>query len=140
MQRCHVGVFSWLGEEQTSKLYEDRQWSPNMLFNIKCQGKLSSRDFYSPIRHKKEEPATFTEQLRIEMTSLSPLFINLASLIYEPLLHSYLDENYKTTFVDESAVCPCGQGGQWCPRVHQEKCGQQVEGGDPALYSALGRP
>lgn len=83
---------------------------PNMLFNIKCRGKLSSRDFYSPIRHKKEEPATFTEQLRIEMTSLSPLFINLASLIYEPLLHSYLDENYKTTFVDESAVCPCGRG------------------------------
>ena len=31
----------------------------------------------------------------------------------------------------EPAVCLCGQEGQWYPGVHQEECGQQVEGGDP---------
>jgi len=31
----------------------------------------------------------------------------------------------------EPAVCPGCQEGQWDPGVHQEKCGQQVEGGSP---------
>ncbi|RMC19341.1 hypothetical protein DUI87_03950 [Hirundo rustica rustica] len=31
-----------------------------------------------------------------------------------------------------SCQCPCGQEGQWCPGVHWEECGQQVEGGDPS--------
>jgi len=29
------------------------------------------------------------------------------------------------------AVCPGCQEGQWDPGVHQEECGQQVEGGSP---------
>ena len=33
----------------------------------------------------------------------------------------------------DPAVCPCGQEGQWDPGVHQEECGQQVEGGSPLL-------
>ncbi|PKU43654.1 hypothetical protein llap_6043 [Limosa lapponica baueri] len=28
-------------------------------------------------------------------------------------------------------MCPCGQEGQRSPGVHQEECGQQVEGGHP---------
>ena len=40
----------------------------------------------------------------------------------------------------EPAVCPCGQGGQRDPGVHSEERGQQVEGGDPPLCSALVRP
>jgi len=32
----------------------------------------------------------------------------------------------------EPAVCPCCQEGQWYCRVHQEECGQQVEGGSPS--------
>ena len=31
--------------------------------------------------------------------------------------------------VHELAVCPCCQEGQWDPGVHEEECGQQVEGG-----------
>ncbi|RMC19323.1 hypothetical protein DUI87_03931 [Hirundo rustica rustica] len=31
-----------------------------------------------------------------------------------------------------SCQCPCGQEGRWCPGVHWEECGQQVEGGDPS--------
>ena len=37
------------------------------------------------------------------------------------------------------AVCPGGQGGQRDPGGNWEECGQQVEGGDPALCSALVR-
>jgi len=36
-------------------------------------------------------------------------------------------------------VYPGCQEGQWDPGVHQEQCGQQVEGGSPPLYSALVR-
>ena len=32
----------------------------------------------------------------------------------------------------EPAVCPGCQEGQWDPGVHQEECGQQVEGGSPS--------
>ena len=36
-------------------------------------------------------------------------------------------------------MCPGCQEGQWDPGVHQEECGQQVEGGSPSLYTALVR-
>lgn len=32
----------------------------------------------------------------------------------------------------ELTACHCGQEGQWYSGVHQEKCGQQIEGADPA--------
>jgi len=32
----------------------------------------------------------------------------------------------------EPAVCPGCQESQWDPGVHQEECGQQVEGGSPS--------
>ena len=32
----------------------------------------------------------------------------------------------------EPAVCPGCQEGKWHPGVHQEECGQQVEGGSPS--------
>ena len=32
----------------------------------------------------------------------------------------------------EPAACPGCQEGQWDPGVHQEECGQQVEGGSPS--------
>ena len=52
----------------------------------------------------------------------------------------------------EPSVCPGCQEGQWDPGVHQEECGQQVEGGSPpplhcpgeapsaVLCSVLGSP
>lgn len=38
----------------------------------------------------------------------------------------------------EPAMCPCGQKGQWHPGLHQEVCGQQVEGGHPPPLLCLG--
>lgn len=40
---------------------------------------------------------------------------------------------------NESALCPCGQEGQWHPGVYQKGCGQQVDRGSFSLYSALVR-
>ena len=41
----------------------------------------------------------------------------------------------------EPAVCPGCQEGQWDPGVHQEECGQQVEGGSPPpLFSPSEAP
>ena len=38
----------------------------------------------------------------------------------------------------EPAVCPGCQEGQWHSGVHQEECGQQVEGGSPSSLHCPG--
>lgn len=53
------------------------------------------------------------------------LTLNKLNLIAEKDLRVLVD-NY------EPAVCPCGQESQWCPWVHQEEHGQQVEGDHPS--------
>jgi len=40
----------------------------------------------------------------------------------------------------EPAVCPGGQEGQWHPNLCQKKHGQEEQGSDGPLYSALVRP
>lgn len=41
---------------------------------------------------------------------------------------------------DETAMCPCCKEGEWCPRQHQDECGQQVRERILPLSSAVVRP
>ncbi|GAB0192529.1 cAMP-dependent protein kinase inhibitor alpha [Grus japonensis] len=68
-------------------------------------------------------------------------------------IESSPEEKDLGVLIDEKlAVCACSPESQLCPGLHQERCDQQVEGGDPApllhsgetppgvLHPALGAP
>lgn len=127
--RCHVAVSPGLWEEHARKLDEDS----NLLTCSWTMCHLLLKQVIKqglPLPHQTwEGEACYCYKIVKKWSEIT------FTLLYQSQLHTYLDENYKNTCVDESAVYPCGQEGQRYPRVHQ-KCGQQVEGADPApLFS-----